>query len=98
LALQPQAQQDDHEARLGRLDFVLLLTWWGDLFLFAMITWQYAQRDELAYGRSLNALYLTEKLVFLAGLVVVWMRSKRAWKTVYAHWFGASLVYALSSY
>jgi signal transduction histidine kinase len=68
------------------------------LYLFAVIPWQYAQRDELAYGRSLNALYLTEKLVFLAGLVVVWMRSKRAWKTVYAHWFGASLVYALSSY
>ena len=98
LALQPQAQQDDHEARLGRLDFVLLLTWWVYLYLFAVIPWQYAQRDELAYGRSLNALYLTEKLVFLAGLVVVWMRSKRAWKTVYAHWFGASLVYALSSY
>lgn len=98
LALQPQAQQDDHEARLGRLDFVLLLTWWVYLYLFAVIPWQYVQRDELAYGRSLNALYLTEKLVFLAGLVVVWMRSKRAWKTVYAHWFGASLVYALSSY
>jgi signal transduction histidine kinase len=98
LALQPQAQQDDHEARLGRLDFVLLLTWWVYLYLFAVIPWQYAQRDELAYGRSLNALYLTEKLVFLAGLVVVWLRSKRAWKTVYAHWFGASLVYALSSY
>ena len=98
LALQPQTLQDDHEARLGRLDFVLLLTWWVYLYLFAVIPWQYAQRDELAYGRSLNALYLTEKLVFLAGLVVVWMRSKRAWKTVYAHWFGASLVYALSSY
>ena len=98
LALQPQAQQDDHEARLGRLDFVLLLTWWVYLYLFAVIPWQYAQRDELAYGRSLNALYLTEKLVFLAALVVVWMRSRKAWKTIYAHWFGASLVYALSSY
>jgi signal transduction histidine kinase len=98
LALQPQAQQNDHEARLGRLDFVLLLTWWVYLYLFAVIPWQYAQRDELAYGRSLNALYLTEKLVFLAGLVVVWLRSKSGWKTIYAHWFGASLVYALSSY
>lgn len=98
LALQPQEQQDDHEARLGRLDFVLLLTWWVYLYLFAVIPWQYAQRDEFAYGRSLNALYLTEKLVFLAGLVVVWLRSSRGWKTIYAHWFGASLVYALSSY
>jgi len=98
LALQPQTQQDDHEARLGRLDFVLLLTWWVYLYLFAVIPWQYAYRDELAYGRSLNALYLTEKLVFLAGLVIVWMRSRSGWKRIYAHWFGASLVYALSSY
>jgi len=98
LALQPHVQQDDHEARLGRLDFVLLLTWWVYLYLFGVIPWQYALTDELAYGRSLNALYLTEKLVFLAGLAVVWYRSKGGWKSIYAHWFGASLVYALSSY
>jgi signal transduction histidine kinase len=98
LALQPQAQQNDHEARLGRLDFVLLLTWWVYLYLFDVIPWQYAHTDELAYSRSLNTLYLTEKLVFLAGLVIVWHRSKGGWKSIYAHWFGASVVYALSSY
>jgi signal transduction histidine kinase len=98
VALQPHEQQDDREARLGRLDFVLLLTWWVYLYLFGVIPWQYAQTDELAYGRSLNALYLTEKLAFLVGLVIVWGRSKGGWKAVYAHWFGASVVYALSSY
>jgi signal transduction histidine kinase len=98
LALQPQSQQNDHEAKLGRLDFILLLTWWVYLYVFDVIPWQYAQSNELAYSRSLNALYLTEKLVFLAGLVVVWSRSGKGWKIVYAHWFGASLVYALSSY
>ena len=98
LALQPQIQQEEHEARLGALDFVLLLTWWIYLYLFAVIPWQYAQRDELAYGRSLNALYLTEKVVFLMALVVVWARSRGGWKNIYLHWFGASLLYALSSY
>ena len=98
LALQPQNQQNDHEAKLGRLDFILLLTWWVYLYVFGVIPWQYAQINELAYGRSLNALYLTEKLVFLAGLIVVWFRSGKGWKIIYAHWFGASLVYALSSY
>jgi signal transduction histidine kinase len=98
LALQPQSQQNDHEARLGYLDFVLLLTWWVYLYLFAVIPWQYAHTDELAYSRNLNALYLTEKLVFLAGLGIVWFRSSWGWKTIYAHWFGASLLYALSSY
>ena len=98
LALQPQSQQDDHEARLGHLDFVLLLTWWVYLYFFDVIPWQYAQTNELAYARSLNALYLTEKMVFLVGLAIVWFRSRSGWKTIYAQWFGASLVYALSSY
>src|SRR5262249_47304264 len=31
-------------------------------------------------------------------LILVWMRSRGGWKTIYAHWFGARLVYALSSY
>ena len=98
LALRVHAQQDNHEARLGRLDFVLLLTWWVYLYLFAVIPWQYALIDELNYSRNLNALYLTEKVVFLAGLVMVWYEAEGRWKTIYLHLFGASIAYALSSY
>src|SRR5262249_28032376 len=76
----------------------LLLIWWLYLYLFAVIPWQYAHTNETIYEHSLNALYLTEKMVFLAGLAVVWSHSKGSWKTIYAHWFGASLLYALSSY
>ncbi|OLB22490.1 MAG: hypothetical protein AUH15_06205 [Acidobacteriales bacterium 13_2_20CM_55_8] len=85
-------------ARLGSLDFALLLIWWLYLYLFAVIPWQYSHTNETTYEHALNVLYLTEKMVFLAGLAVVWTRSKGSWRTVYAHWFGASLVYALSSY
>ena len=98
LALQPHVEQDDRTARLGSLDFALLLIWWLYLYLFAVIPWQYAHTNETTYEHALNVLYLTEKMVFLAGLAVVWTRSKESWKTVYAHWFGASMVYALSSY
>jgi len=51
LALQPQSQQNDHEARLGHLDFVLLLTWWVYLYLFGVIPWQYAQTTNWLTGR-----------------------------------------------
>jgi len=98
LAMQPHARESDYTARLGRLDFVLLFTWWIYLYFYAVAPWQYAQVDELAYGRSLNALYLTEKAVFLAGLVVVWIRSRGGWKVIYGQVFGASLLYAASSY
>lgn len=98
LALQPHAEHDNRTTRLGSLDFALLLIWWLYLYLFAVIPWQYAHTNEPAYNHNLNVLYLTEKTVFLAGLVVLWWRSSGSWKTVYAQWFGASLTYALSSY
>lgn len=98
LALQPHVEQDDRTTRLGSLDFALLLVWWLYLYLFAVIPWQYAHTNETLYNHSLNALYLTEKMVLLGGLAVVWWRSKGAWQRVYAQWFGASLTYALSSY
>lgn len=98
MALQPHREQDERIARLGALDFALLLVWWLYLYLFAVIPWQYAQANEPAYSRNLNVLYLTEKMVFLGVLAIVWSRSQGSWKTIYKHWFGASLVYALSSY
>lgn len=98
LALRPHSSDDQHAARVGRMDFVLLLTWWIYLYLFAVIPWQYAHVDELAYGRSLNTLYLTEKIVFLVGLAMIWFGRKPAWKMIYAQFFGASLLYAASSY
>ena len=76
LALQPHVEQDDRTARLGSLDFALLLIWWLYLYLFAVIPWQYSHTNETTYEHALNVLYLTEKMVFLAGLAVVWTRSK----------------------
>jgi signal transduction histidine kinase len=98
LALQPQLEQDHRAVRLGSLDFALLLIWWVYLYLYAVIPWQYAYTNVTTYEHNLNVLYLTEKMAFLAGLAVVWSRSQGSWRTVYAHWFGASLTYALSSY
>lgn len=98
LALQPHLQQDNRTARLGSLDFTLLLIWWVYLYLYAVIPWQYASTNATTYEHNLNILYLTEKVAFLAGLAVVWSRSQGSWRAVYAHWFGACLTYALSSY
>jgi signal transduction histidine kinase len=98
LALRPHSAEDEHTARLGSLDFALLLVWWLYLYLYAVIPWQYVRTDATIYEHNLNALYLTEKLAFLAGLVLVWLRSERGWRTLYAHFFAATLVYALSSY
>jgi len=72
--------------------------WWLYLYLFTVIPWQYVFRNETTYEHNLNTLYLTEKIVFLIGLVLLCYRSRGAWRAMYANWFLASLTYSLSSY
>jgi signal transduction histidine kinase len=98
LALQPHAEQDERAARLGSLDFALLLVWWLYLYLYSVIPWQYVHNNETIYEHSLNVLYLTEKVAFLGGLALLWWRSSGSWRKIYANFFGAGLTYALSSY
>jgi signal transduction histidine kinase len=98
LALQPQRPQDDRTTRFGSLDFALLLIWWLFLYFYTVLPWLYAFPDDVSYNHNQNVIYMTEKIVFLGGLAVLWTRSSRSWKRLYGHLFGASLVYALSSY
>ncbi len=98
LALRPHAPQDEYAARLRRLDFALMMTWWAYLYVLIVIPWQYVVVDLKAYNNNLNSLYLIEKLAFLSTLFMAWRGSKSGWKTFYANLFGASLTYAASSY
>jgi signal transduction histidine kinase len=98
LAFQPNVVQDDRELRLGSLDFALLLLWWIYVYVYGVTAWQYVFPDSTAYGRNLNFAYLVEKFAFLGALAILWIRSSGRWRTIYAHWFGASLLYSLSSF
>jgi signal transduction histidine kinase len=98
LALRPHAPQDEYAARLRRLDFALLMIWWGYLYVLIVIPWQYVLADVAAYDGNLNSLYLIEKIAFLGALFLAWMGSKGGWKTFYASLFGASVTYAASSH
>ena len=98
LALRPHAPQDEYAAKLRRLDFALMMIWWGYLYILIVIPWQYVMANVEAYNSNLNSLYLIEKLAFLGTLLVSWIGSKGRWRTFYASLFGASLIYAASSY
>jgi signal transduction histidine kinase len=98
LALRPHAPEDEYAARLRRLDFALMMVWWIFLYVLIVIPWQYVVPDVEPYSNNLNTLYLIEKVAFLGTLFVVWLGSKEGWKTFYASLFGASLIYAGSSY
>lgn len=98
LAVRPHVPRDEYGARLGHLDFALLLVWWVYVYVFIVMAWQYAVPNEVAYTHNLNAVYLAEKLVFLTALVACWWRSHDSWRIFYANLFGASLLYGASSY
>jgi diguanylate cyclase (GGDEF)-like protein len=97
VAIQPHLQRDERTIRVGMLDFALLLTWWLFLYLFVVIPWQYVHPVESLYGRSFDLLYVAEELVLAAGLVLVWRRSRGAWRNIYFHLVAATLVYCLAS-
>lgn len=98
IAMRPHVPRDEYAARVGRLDFLLLIVWWVYLYVLMVIPWQYAFTDALTYSHNLNAVYLVEKIVFLLALAACWSGSKGEWKTFYANFFGASLMYSASSY
>ena len=97
VALQPHVRQENRAIRAGTLDFALLFTWWLFLYLFVVIPWQYVQPAEIAYGRSFDLLYVAEELVLAGGLLLVWRRSRGAWRAIYLHLFAATLLYCVAS-
>jgi signal transduction histidine kinase len=97
IALRPHVARDEYAARLGRLDFALLLVWWLYLYGFIVIPWQYVVTDVAAYERNLNNAYSAEKIVFLLGLAACWIGSRGAWRKLYFSLFGMSFTYSASS-
>jgi signal transduction histidine kinase len=98
LALRPHIPRDEYAARLGQLDFALLIVWWFYLYVLIVIPWQYAVPDATIYSHNLNAVYLAEKIAFLAALGGCWAGSTGRWRSFYRSFFLASLIYAASSY
>jgi len=97
LALRPHVARDEYAARVGQLDFALLLVWWFYLYVFVVMPWQYVMPDVEAYNGNLNDVYLAEKLALLAGLVACWITSQGKWRKLYAALFGMNLCYSASS-
>ncbi|MGH9579680.1 MAG: hypothetical protein ACRD2R_01695, partial [Terriglobales bacterium] len=97
LALRPHLHPEQRPLRLGSVDFLLLLLWWIYLYVLLVIPWQYVHISVPLYGFSFNVLYDVEKMLFLSVLGALWVRTTGAWKSVYAHLFGATCLYMISS-
>ena len=97
LALRPHRKRGELNLGLGYLDFGLLLTWWTFLYVYVVLPWMYATPTLDAYNFNYNVLANFQHLVIMAGFAVCWFRTRGAWRTVYAHLFGAAALYMLTS-
>ena len=95
LALQPHRKRGELHARLGYLDFTLLMTWWTYIYVFFVLPWLYATPSLAQYNHNYNLVTNLQNNVIVIGLIVFWLRSKGAWKKVYASLLGASILYLL---
>jgi signal transduction histidine kinase len=97
LALQPHRRTGELHMRFGYLDFGLLLTWWTFIYVFIVLPWMYATPSLAQYNFNYNLISNIQNLVLVGGLGVLSLRSKGAWRMVYANLFGGATLYMLSS-
>jgi signal transduction histidine kinase len=97
LALQPHRKRGELQLRFGYLDFVLLLTWWTFLYAFVVFPWMYATPSEAQYNFNYDVVTNVQNMVTVGLLGMLWLRTKGAWRVVYANLFGGATLYMLSS-
>jgi PAS domain S-box-containing protein len=78
-------------------NFLLLLFFWGFLYVYAVFPYQYLFSNPTAYALRFDILYLVENLVLIAVVGILSLRVQYPWKMIYLHLLGASALYALSS-
>ena len=97
LALRPHRKTEELRMGLGYLDFALLLTWWTFVYVFFVLPWMYVVKADEIYNYAYNLLNTVQQLVVVAGFGVFWLRTRTAWRAVYAYLFAATAFYMLTS-
>ncbi len=97
LALRPHRKNEELRLGLGYLDFALLLTWWTFVYVFFVLPWMYVTKADEIYNYAYNLLNTVQQLVVVVGFGGFWLRTKNAWRAVYAYLFAASAFYMLTS-
>ncbi|MBZ5680935.1 MAG: GGDEF domain-containing protein [Acidobacteriia bacterium] len=98
LLLRPHLRPSESTARLGILDFLLLLLWWLYLYVFFIICWQYISPNTAAYDRNWDLLSTASSIVLTSVLAVFWRTSSGAWRAFYARFFAVAVFNGVAFY
>jgi diguanylate cyclase (GGDEF)-like protein len=81
--LRPHLQQSKSSARLGMLDFLLLMLWWVCFYAYLVTCWQYVSPNAALYNRNYDRLYTVENLVLVVVLSFLLKLSAGPWRRFY---------------
>ncbi len=98
LLLRPHRQPSERSARLGALDFSLLMLWWLYLYVSFVVCWQYPSPSEQVYSRNFDLLSGAETVLICCVLAVFWIQSSGRWKRFYACLCGAFVFNGITFY
>jgi len=98
LGVLPHRREEERDERIRMLDFALLLIWWVFVYVYTVIPWQTVQVDEAIYDANLKNAFVTENVAFVVALAVLAYTAHGGWRRLYGQLFGASALYASSSY
>jgi len=82
--LRPHREPSARSARLGVLDFCLLLLWWLYLYISLVMCWQYISPNADLYNRNFDKLSTMENFLMAAVVAVFWLQTSGKWKRFYA--------------
>ena len=91
LLLRPHVEQSRRSARLGTVDFLLLMIWWVFFYAYLVSSWQYVSPNEALYNRNYDRLYLAEILVIVSVLWHLVRHSTGPWRRFYLLYSGTIL-------
>jgi diguanylate cyclase (GGDEF)-like protein len=89
LLLRPHLEPSARSARLGVIDFCLLLLWWLYLYISLVVCWQYVYPNQEGYNRTFDRLSLVEAILLIAVLVVFFAETYGRWRRFYVALCGA---------
>ncbi len=89
--LRPHLEQSRRSARLGMLDFLLLILWWIYFYGYLVSCWQYISPNEGLYNRNYDRLYMMQIVVVVSVLCLLIRQSTGQWRRFYALYIGTVL-------
>jgi len=89
LLLRPHREPTARSARLGALDFLLLLLWWLYLYVSLVMSWQYISPNLDGYDRNFDLLSLMETVLLVAVATIFWFQTSGKWRKFYAVFWAA---------